>query len=209
MRRFVMVSLTLALTLGTALLSAQDSSPGRVGSVELGSKEVDRQSEREAMDFVRQHHEELAGLLLPLRNRDRGRYEEAVRELSRARENFERLRRRDPERAALALASWKAGSRVELLTARQISRPDPERENELRSALAAQLAAQLALQRYDREQIRKRLDQLDETIRKNEGRAEELVEARLRAVRKKVQRVRRQTGEASRPEPANPQGDEW
>lgn len=211
MRRALTVLLMLGLTLSAAAIPAQESRFAKEDDAQPGPS-ITRFQERRAFDFVREHHEELAGLLEPLRVMDRDEYDAAIRELFRARENLERLRRRDPERAALALESWKTNSRVELLTAHLISKPDPEKERELRRALADHLAAQLQLQKYDREQLRKRLDQLDETIRRNEGRTDAIVASRLNAVLRKVQRVRRQAEAGDRadpaPPPSGPQGDE-
>ena len=199
----------LTSTIAAAVFAAQDESPDRPKVVR---RAVDAEQERDALAFVRLHHKELADLLGPLRVMDRDEYDAAIRELSRARENIQRIERRDPDRGALALASWKAKSRVELLTARLISKPDPRLESELRLALVDQLAAQLAMQKYDREQLRKRLAQLDESIRRQERRSDTLVESRLHAVLKKVQRLRRQAEGGDRAEspslPARSPGDE-
>ena len=77
------------------------------------------------------------------------------------------------------------------------------------------LAAQLALQKYERGQLQKRLAQMEESIRRLERRGDAMVESRLSATLKKVQRVRRQAGggeeagSAAPPaRPARPEGGE-
>jgi hypothetical protein len=208
MRRVLILLLVPSLTILAAVISAQEAGPDRSDPRDPPRK-ADR--ERLALQFAREHHAELSELLRPLRERAPAEYAEAIRELSRTREQLDRIRRRDPNRAALVLDTWKAGSRVRMLAARLVSTPESPREAELRQALADQLAAQLALQKYDRAQLQKRLDQLDRSIHKQEQRADSLIEARLRAVRKKAQRVRRQaeTEEQapSAPSPARTQGD--
>ncbi|RUL89365.1 hypothetical protein [Tautonia sociabilis] len=176
------------------------------GSTPGDGEEPPDAREKMALEFVRQHHPELAGLLAPLKTMDRGAYDAAIRELSRTRENLDRQRRRDPERAGLVLSSWKATSRVDLITARLISKPDDKRERELREAIAEQLAAQLALQKYDRARLQERLEQLDQQIQRLERRGDATIESRFDAAMKKVQRVRRQndSGEGVRPAAPSP-----
>lgn len=203
MRRVLILLLVPALTIFAAAISAQDAAPARSESRTPASVTRKADRERLALDFVRRHHKELAEVLGSLRERNPEEYAEAIRELVRARENLDRIRRRDPDRAVLVLDTWKAGSRVHLLTAYLISKPDSRRDAELREALADQLTAQLALQKYDRAQLRKRLDQLDQSIRRQEQRADALIESRLRAVRNKAQRVRRQAETEEPPAPAS------
>ena len=87
MRRAVpaFTMIALATSLATAL-SAQDP--------------VDAlRREEAALEFVREHHKELADLLIPLKTMDREQYDAAIRDLARTRENIERLEKRDPDRA--------------------------------------------------------------------------------------------------------------
>ncbi|WP_169979531.1 hypothetical protein [Tautonia rosea] len=204
MRRVWILVLVPFLTILAAVISAQDADtdPKDPRNSTEATPNVDR--ERLALDFVRSHHEELVELLGSLRATNPDEYNEAIRELFRAQENFVRIRRRDPDRAALMLETWKAGSRVQLLAARLMSKTNAPREAELRQALTDQLAAQLAVQKYDRAQLRKRLEQLDASIRKHEERADAVIESRLNAVRKKVQRVRRQAEKAEQAPSASP-----
>ena len=211
MRRIWFLLLVPSLTILAAVISAQEAVPDRSESRKTPDAVQNQNRERLALEFVRNHHAELAELLLSLRAKNPDKYAEAIRELFRTRENFDRTRRRDPDCAALVLETWKAGSRVQLLTAHLVSNPDSPREAELRQALADQLTAQLALQKYERAQLQKRLDQLDQTIRRQEHRADSLIESRLKAVRKKVQRVRRlaekEEQATSASSPARTQGD--
>ncbi|MEW4566707.1 hypothetical protein AB1L88_02455 [Tautonia sp. JC769] len=203
MRRMPILLLAPSILLLAAVLPAQDAAPARPKSVDSPGTTPDPEQERLAFEFVREHHAELAELLVSLRGRDPREYAAAIRELGRARENLDRLRRRDPNRAPLVLETWKAGSRVQLLTARLVSDPGSRRDAELRRALTDQLAAQLALQKYDRAQLQARIDQLDQAIRRQEERADTVIDARLRAVQKKARRVRRQAEAETQAPPAS------
>ena len=164
--------------------------------------------ERAAQRFVRAHHPELIALLTPLKAKDRAAFDAAIADLSRVAESIDRMRRRDPDRAKLALEGWKAGSRVDLLTARLISTPSPRLESELERALDRQVEAQLALQRHDRDRARERLSQLQQSIDRLERRGDALVAARLQATLRNVRRARRQAGGLdvpSKPETAPPE----
>lgn len=204
MRRVWILFLVPSLTILAAAISAQDVAPDRSNPRNAPDAIRNPDQERLALNFVKEHHKELAELLVSLREKNPDDYAAAIRELSRARENLDRMQRRDPDRALLVLDTWKADSRVQLLTAHLVSKPDSPREAELRQALADQLTAQLALQKYDRVQLQKRLDQLDQSIRRQEHRADSLIESRLKAVRKKVQRVRRQAEKEEQATSASP-----
>ncbi|QDV37358.1 hypothetical protein [Tautonia plasticadhaerens] len=185
-----------------ASIAAQDPA-GEGGVAPEGGLTRSPGTEAAALEFVREHHPELADLLVPLRAMDRDAYDDAIRDLTRTRENIDRQHRRDPDRAALLLETWKARSRVDLITARLISTPDPSLERALREGLAEQLDAQLALQVYDRAQLQRRLEQLDEQIGRLRRRGDALIEARLNAALKEVDRVRRLDGRGRPSRPAD------
>ena len=170
-----------------------------VAQVSIASPDAAESRERAAQGFVRAHHPELIAILKPLKAKDHAAYDAAIADLSRVHESIERMRRRDPDRANLALSVWKAGSRVDLLTARLISAPSPRLESELEQALARQVEAQLALQRHDRDRARQRLSQLQQSIDRLERRGDALAASRLQAALRNVRRARRQAGKPEAP----------
>ena len=178
-----------------------------VAQAPIASPDAAEARERAAQGFVRAHHPALIALLKPLKAKDRAAYDAAIADLSRVDESIERMRRRDPDRADLALEAWRAGSRVDLLTARLISAPSPRLESELEQALTRQVEAQLALQRHDRDRARQRLSQLEQSVDRLERRSDALVASRLQAALRNVRRARRRAGKPevpSKPETAPP-----
>ena len=76
--------------------------------------------EREAavMTFVKQHHAELAELLVQLKASNSKEYEQAIRELFRTSERLAQIQERDMPQYELELKHWQVQSRVQLLSAR-------------------------------------------------------------------------------------------
>ncbi len=155
-------------------------------------------AEREAAAraFVRLHHRELNALLDRLRPMNPVEYEKAIAEIFKVSEDLAALKKRDPRRHPLALESWKAKSRVELLAAQQARKPSPEMESSLRQAIEAQVQCELALKKYERDQVETRLQRLDAQLAKLESDREKVVQTRLNALLKKAAKAQ-----------SNPKGD--
>lgn len=118
------------------------------------------------MEFLKQHHAELADLLQQLKTSNLRQYEKAMRELHRAKERLEVCRKRDPQRHALELHAWKLQSRAQLLAARLTMSDSSEKREELRKTLADHLAAQRELLERDRERLLERLQRIDGQLEK-------------------------------------------
>jgi hypothetical protein len=166
----------------------------------VADPKTDAEREAAALEFVGEHHPELAALLAKLKPMRPDEYAKAVRELAQVSRSLNDLKARDPRRYALGLDVWKCRSRVEVITARLASEPGPELESQLRQAVAAQLAAQTRQQRFERDQVAERLRRLDENLRKLESDPSAVVEARVQALLKKSRVVRRPPT-AAKPKP--------
>lgn len=184
MRSIAFSILFVALTLSGAIGIADNEKTGRAASA--SSKKTDRparsksaqitpQREAAALDFVREHHPNLAGVVEHLKKSRPEEYDRAIRELVRTAERLAQWRNRDEQRYKLELQAWKVKSRVQLLVARLSMGRDSELEAELKKLLAEHFDIQLELARRNRAQMQERLDKLDEQIgRLEQGRDQAL-----------------------------------
>jgi hypothetical protein len=115
-------SLLSILLTATAVLLAAISVFADEGEKETKgkTKPLVMSPEREAavLTFVRLHHAELESLLNHLRDASPKEYEKACRELYRVTERLSLSRDRDSVQYELELRSWKAQSRLQLLSAK-------------------------------------------------------------------------------------------
>ncbi len=161
--------------------------------------------EAEAMAFVRLHHPELASVLEVLKPMDPAEYRKAVVELSQVARSLAEVRARNPRRYEIALDTWKARSRVEMLAAQLAGAPTDERNSQLRAAIEARVDSEIRRHRFDMEQAEAAARKAREAIDRLEANRGAVVEARLRSLQpKKSARPRR--GESARPaaEPTRP-----
>ncbi len=144
---------------------------------------------------MRTHHPELGSLLEQLKAMKPEDYRRAINELAQVSKNLAMLQKNDPGRYPLALDAWKTRSRAELIAAELIGAPSAEHETRLRTALDQQISAEAGLRRYERDQLRRRLKNLDELIDRLESKHDQMVESRFQTLMKKGQRARRAGGE--------------
>ncbi len=169
--------LVALLALGIVPLGHADD-PGPAGP-----RAVDAGSEALALGFVREHHPELASVVEALRPKNPAEYAKAIGELSGVARSLALTRERNPKRYAVALAAWKAQSRVELGAARLASEPTEERLSELRLAIEAKVDTDVARQRFELEQAEAAAKKARAALDRLETHRDEVVEARLRALR--------------------------
>lgn len=157
--------------------------------------------EREAAArvFVQRRHPELDTLLDQLKTRNRPEYEKAVVELFQVSEELAALHQQDPQRHELALNSWKAKSRVEVLTAQLARGPTPELEAQLRRAIESQIHADIQKHRFERDQAKARLRRAEEALERLEREHGALVDSRYEALLKKARGKRRGDGAIAAP----------
>lgn len=174
MRKIVFSISAVSLALVVAVSSAADND--QTGPLaQAGPKKSNRPArakslqmtpEREAaaLEFVREHHPELAGVVQHLKKSRPEQYNHAIRDLARTVERLGGMRDRDEQRYQLELRAWKVKSRVQLLAARLSMGKDAALEAELKKLLAEHFDIQLELARRNRAQMQERLDKLDEQI---------------------------------------------
>jgi hypothetical protein len=136
-----------------------------------------------ALAFVREHHPELESLLMSLKERQPKQYEAAIRDLFRQSERLASAQEKDSARYELELKAWKLQSRVQLLTATVLMTPQDEAaQDKLRDALVEQLQARRALLELERDQAAKRVERLDEQIKKLDADMQKAAERQLKLI---------------------------
>ncbi len=192
--RLAFALLTVALAWGSR--SPADDPP------KPAAPEAQARAETEALAFVREHHPELATVVEALKPMDPAEYRKAIGELSGVARSLAPLRERNPRRHAIALDEWKARSRVELLAARLAGAPTEEKLSELRLAIEAKVAADIARQRFDLEQAEAAAKRARSALDRLETHRDEIIEARLRALRPKKAAVKAKPKAQPIPKPA-------
>lgn len=141
-----------------------------------GAAELSSVNESAALAFAKQHHFELAELLVALKKSNKSQYVAALRELDRDRDRIEKLSERDKERAEISLGIWKTDSRIRLAMARFMMTQDAEHDARIRELLKQRQELRLANLQLEKMRSAARLSKLDEQIA---AAAENLSEAKL------------------------------
>jgi hypothetical protein len=187
----------------TAMVVAAASIPASAqdGSTPEATKKVTAKAapkpddEEIALAFVREHHPELAELVLQLKPMKPTEYQKAVRELAQVSRTLGDLKGRDPKRYEFGLNAWKARSRVQVLSARLASAiaPNPDLESQLRHAIEEQVDQEILRMRYERAMAEERLKRVRENLERAETRHDQMIENRFRAQLKAAEKARQKS----------------
>ncbi len=215
MRFPVAIAMSLLVFGGFVALAGDIPGAGKKGPPARVAKPPDSPAAREAaaLAFVTANHPELAALLAQLKPMRPGEYDRAIRELFQVKTSLEKLKAQDPRRYDVGLRVWKARSRVELLTAKLVSAPDPGSESEelksrLRTALTDQLAIQIEQQKLERDLAAERVEKLKKNIERLESNRDKVIENRFQGLLNKSRNARRKNGgKTAPPAPAKDQGE--
>ncbi|MDA0284006.1 MAG: hypothetical protein O3B86_11700, partial [Planctomycetota bacterium] len=185
---------TSATEAGNAVSSIQSvRKTGKAGSLRAGANAVESQQlpisearELAAIQFAREHHQELAELLEGLRKVDDRNFQAGLRALTRDTERLVKLADRDEERYPVALDLWKLDSRIRLETARLSMSPSEDFEPRLRPMMEQQQAIQIELLQLDRKRLSERLTRFDEHLKTLQAMPDELIAAEIARLQKLV-----------------------
>jgi len=118
--------------------------------------------EKNALEFVTEHHPELAEILAGLKENKPQEFQRGLREIQGVSQRIAKFREKQPERYALEVQVWKAGSRARLLAAQGAM--DDAASNELKEQIKSELLSQeegkLKLLEYEQAELQKRLETL-------------------------------------------------
>ena len=136
----VTASLLVSLSITAPILSADDTADQKAKTSEKTAKPLKSgtprtlspQDQQSTMEFVREHHPELAHLLDQLQKSRPEEFQNAIRQLVPQVQSIQRLRERAPARYSTQLAAWKLDSEIRLLIARWARNPDPQIESQIR-----------------------------------------------------------------------------
>jgi hypothetical protein len=165
---------------------------------------LDKQAEAEVLDFVSEHHAELADLLKQLKDNRPREYQKAMRDLSRVRTRLVNMQKNNEKRFEMELAVWKAETRVQLIAARLHMGDKAELREELRTALNEQMDLRLQLLKYERELVQDRLTKIESQLQRFEQERSEVVERQLQTLTKAAE-AKSKAANKSTKAPARPQ----
>ena len=175
-----------------AVLSAADSGPKPAPKKEKpkAPAAVTTQQEAEVMQFLRQHHTELAELLGHLQLSRPADYTRAVRDLWHARERLRQFEKGDGDRYELELQSWVIQSKIQLLVARLAMSDSPALRDELRGLLADQLDLKVRSMQIERDRTAERLRKLDEQLQRLADNRAEVLEKEFLTLTKSSEKLK-------------------
>jgi hypothetical protein len=153
------------------------------------SSEAEQAKLPDPLEFARQHHPELAELLINLRKADKARFAAATQDLERAIERLQRVQQRTPDRYESELAIWKIESRIRLLTAQSVAGMPEVRRQELKRLILERQQIRIEQLAADRAKLAARLQKLDEDLTAlqadREQQAEKEIDRLLKSVKGK------------------------
>jgi phytoene dehydrogenase-like protein len=192
-----MRTLRLCVALGllfaaVSVLPAADAGPNPAPKKEKpkAAAAVTAQQEAEVMQFLRQHHTELAELLGHLQLSRPADYTRAVRDLWHARERLRQFEKGDGDRYELELQSWVVESKIQLLVARLAMSDSPALRDELHRLLADQLDLKVRSLQIERDRTAERLRKLDEQLQRFAGNRAEVLEKEFSSLTKSSERLK-------------------
>lgn len=165
---------------------------------------LDKAAEADVLEFVREHHPELADLLKQLKDNRPREYQKAMRDLSRVRTRLFNMQKNNERRFELELTVWKAETRVQLIAARLHMGDKAELREELRAALNEQMDLRLQLLRFEREQVQDRLAKIEGQIKRFEQDRSETIERQLQTLTKAAEAKPKAAAKSTKA-PAKPQ----
>ena len=200
--RFVMALSLLASAV--AVLTAADAGPNPAPKKERAKPPVavTAQQEAEVLQFLRQHHTELAELLSHLQLSRPADYSRAIRDIGHARERLRQFEKGDGERYELELQSWVLQSKIQLLVARLAMSDSESLRDELRHLLADQFDLKLRFSQIERDRTAERLQKLDEQLRRLADSRAELLEKEFLSLTKSSEKLKAKRKDATAAKPA-------
>jgi phytoene dehydrogenase-like protein len=187
-----------------AVVTAADSGPNPAPKKERSKPPVavTAQQEAEVLQFLRQHHTELAELLGHLQLSRPADYARAIRDIGHARERLRQFEKGDGDRYELELQSWVIESKIQLLVARLAMSDSESLRDELRRLLDDQFELKMRLSQIERDRTAERLQKLDEQLRRLADNRAELLEKEFLSLTKSSERLKAKRKDAAAAKPA-------
>lgn len=192
--------ITLALiVLSAGTLTAAEAGPNPPAKKERGKPPVavTPQQEADVLQFLRQHHTELAELLGHLQVTRPADYSRAIRDLGHARERLRQFETGDRLRYELELQSWVLESKIQLLVARLAMSDSESLREELRRLLAEQFDLKLRFAKLERDRMAERLQKLDEQVQRMSGNRADLLDKEFQSLTRSSEKLKAKRKDAA------------
>lgn len=134
------------------------------GPAEKKKTEITDADRAHVLQFAKENHPELAGLLEQLQKSRPDEFAKAVRELHLQVRALDRIRERSPARYEEQLNGWKRDSKIRLLMARWAKKNDPALEQEIRTLLTERRESRLVQLKSERERLNQLQRKIDEQL---------------------------------------------
>jgi len=193
----VIARVLIALSAGT--LAAAEAGPNPTAKKERGKPPVvvTPQQEADVLQFLRQHHTELAELLGHLQVTRPADYSRAIRDIGHSRERLRQFEKGDRLRYELEVQSWALESKIQLLVARLAMSDSESLREELRRLLADQFDLKLQLAKLERERMAERLQKLDEQVQRMSGNRADLLEREFQSLTRSSEKLKAKRKDAA------------
>lgn len=134
------------------------------------------------LSFVGEHHPELGGMLELLKKNQPVTFGKAMNGIDVSVGKLEALKTRKPERYPMALKRWKLSSRISVASAKLKRKDSKANRKELEMLLTEQADIHVENLKSDREQLQKRMAQLDKQIAAAESGKSDQIKRRIETV---------------------------
>jgi hypothetical protein len=169
-------------------LTPQKKSVNRKSNVE----QVSEQRKEQLLSFVSENHPELKDLLSKLeKSKKQRQYLNAIRGLNKSVTKLETTKERNPQRYESALQQWNLESRIKVAGAQVKTNDTEEGRSTLESLVTKLVDFHIARMKSDREQIQKRLDQVEKRIADAESNRERAIEKRINSATRTKKKVKK------------------
>jgi hypothetical protein len=196
------------IAIGLAVLFAATVTAADAGPNPAAKKErtkppvaVTAQQEAEVLQFLRQHHTELADLLGHLQLTRPTDYYRAIRDIGHARERIRQFEKGDGVRYELELQSWVLQSKIQLLVARLAMSDSQSLRDELRQLLAEQFELKLRFANIERQRTAERLQKLDEQVQRMSDNRTDLLEKEFQSLTRSSEKLKAKRKDAATGKP--------
>ncbi|MFT7643005.1 MAG: hypothetical protein ACI9G1_004768 [Pirellulaceae bacterium] len=180
--------------------SASRSEPDK-SSAKTAKPRLQLTPERQAaaLTFVKQHHSELAELLIQLEENHPNEYQKALRDLFRTSERLAQVREKDQPRYQQDLSLWKVRSRIQLVTAKIKMKRSPELKRQLEAALNEEIDLRATVLNMEKQKLAARISRIDKQLESLEANRSRLVNNHMRQVTEKKPPTKKTTSVKTNP----------
>lgn len=186
--------LCVALSTGSGHVVAADGSALSKADKKTTPRKLDQEQERGVLQMVHDHLPEIKGLLDQLREKEPRQYDAAIMNLAKSSRRLQAAKKRGEAAFELEVQVVQAQSAINLLVAKLKVRDNQADRAALRDATKRLELAEFARAKHDVDQMRSRLDKLQEQLQVAEKRLDEKQSQRDENIERAFQIYLRKSG---------------